>query len=246
MAWMRVFGFAAAGMLVAGCSAQGPHSEMGHGRAATAETRPVLYDNLGSYSYRVTTASPDAQRWFDQGLRLVYAFNHHEAQRAFREAARIDPGCAMCYWGIALTEGSNYNSPTDADREKSALAAVRQAEQRAAGVRPAERALIAALARRHSADPQAKREALDRPYADAMREVARQFPEDLEASTLFADSMMNLRPWNLWTADGAPHPGTEELVAALERVLARDPNHPGAIHLYIHAVEASRQPGRAE
>src|SRR5262245_60501470 len=168
MAWMRVFGFAAAGMLVAGCSAQGPHSEMGHGRAATAETRPVLYDNLGSYSYRVTTASPDAQRWFDQGLRLVYAFNHHEAQRAFREAARIDPGCAMCYWGITLTEGSNYNSPTDADREKTALSAAQEAQRRAAGASPVERALIQALVWRHSPDPTAKREDLDRAYADAM------------------------------------------------------------------------------
>jgi tetratricopeptide (TPR) repeat protein len=152
----------------------------------------------------------------------------------------------MCYWGIAVTEGSNYNHPTDAEREKRAFAAAQGARRLAAGARPAERALIEAIARRHSDDPAARRETLDRAYADAMREVTRQFPEDLEAATFFADAMMNLRPWNLWTPDGAPQPGTEEIVQTLERVLAREPNHPGALHLYIHAVEASRQPGRAE
>ena len=154
-------------------------------------TRAVLYDSLGTYSYRVTTSSPQAQRWFDQGLRLVYAFNHQEAQRAFREAARLDPACAMCFWGIAMTEGGNYNHPTDAEREKRALTAVDVAQQRAAGAQPVERAFIQAVAKRHTADPAAKREALDRAYADAMREVARQFPDDLEAGTFFADAAMN-------------------------------------------------------
>jgi tetratricopeptide (TPR) repeat protein len=238
-------------LLAAGCSAQqsdspgASHSGMGHGQHA-ASARPVLYDSLGSYSYPITTTSTDAQRWFDQGLRLVYAFNHHEAQKAFREAARLDPRCAMCLWGIAMTEGGNYNHPTDGEREKKALAAIQQARERAAGARPPERALIEALARRHSPDPQAQRPALDRAYADAMREVTRQFPNDLEAATFFADAMMNLRPWNLWAPDGTPHPGTDEIVATLERVLARNANHPGALHLYIHAVEASRTPGRAE
>jgi tetratricopeptide (TPR) repeat protein len=232
-------------LALAACTAEPPHGEMAHGRPAP-EARPVLYDSLGTYSHRITTASSDAQRWFDQGLRLVYAFNHHEAQRAFLEAARLDPGCAMCYWGVAITEGSNYNHPTDAEREKRALAAVGRARQLAAGARPEERALIEALARRHSADPAARREALDRAYADAMREVARRFPDDLEAATFFADAMMNLRPWNLWLPDGAPQPGTEEIVRTLERVLAKSPDHPGALHLYIHAVEASAQPARAE
>jgi tetratricopeptide (TPR) repeat protein len=227
------------------CSAQAPHGEMTHG-APAADARPVLYDSLGGYSYRITTASPDAQRWFDQGLRLIYGFNHYEARKAFREAARVDPGCAMCAWGIAMTEGSNYNSPTDADREKAALAAVQHAQRVATGARPVERALIQALGQRHSADPAAKREELDRAYADAMREVARQYPDDLEAATFFADAMMNRRPWNLWMPDGSPQPGTQEIVQTLERVLAKNPDHPGAIHLYIHAVEASRQPERAE
>jgi len=247
----RWFVCLALSLATAGCSIwpwhrQAPsHGDMGHGQPA-AEARPVLYDTLGRYSYRITTTSPEAQRWFDQGLRLVYAFNHAEAQRAFREAARLDPRCAMCFWGIAMTEGSNYNSPTDAEREKRALAAVAQAREHAGRARPPERALIDALATRHSADPAAKREALDRAYADAMREAARRFPDDLEAATFFADAAMNLRPWNLWAPDGAPHAGTEEIVQTLERVLAREPNHPGAIHLYIHAVEASRQPQRAE
>ena len=230
-------------LALAGCSTTG--RDMGHAGHAPA-TPPVLYDSLGRYSSPITTATPQAQRWFDQGLRLVYAFNHAEAQRAFGEAARLDPGCAMCYWGLALTEGSNYNDPTNADRERKALAAVQEAQRRAAGATPRERALIDALARRHSADPGAKREALDRAYADAMREVARQYPDDLEAATFFADAMMNLRPWNLWEPDGKPYPGTEELVQALERVLARNPDHPGALHLYIHAVEASQRPARAE
>ena len=213
---------------------------------AAADGPPTLYESLGNYSYKVTTATPAAQRWFDQGLRLVYAFNHYEAQKAFREAARLDPACAMCYWGVALTEGSNYNHPTDADREKRALEAVQAAQQRAARATPVERAFIDALARRHSSDPSAKRADLDRAYADAMRGVARQFPDDLEAATFFADAAMNLRPWNLWMPDGTPQPGTEEIVQTLERVLAKNANHPGAIHLYIHAVEAGSQPGKAE
>jgi len=230
-------------LLALGCSSQ--RHDGAHAGAGGAE-RPVLYDSLGRHSYAITTASPHAQRWFDQGIRLVYAFNHHEAQKAFREAARLDPGCAMCFWGVALTEGGNYNHPTDAEREKRALEAVRLAQARALTVSPRERALIEALARRHSADPAAKRADLDRAYADAMREVVRRFPDDLDAATFFADAMMNLRPWDLWRADGTPQPGTEEIVQALERVLARNPDHPGAIHLYIHAVEASREPGRAE
>jgi len=228
---------------LAACSTQ--RHDMSHGGAAATD-RPVLYDSLGSYSSRITTVSPETQRWFDQGLRLVYAFNHQEAERSFREAARLDPACALCYWGIALTEGSNYNSPTDADREKKALAAVQAATRAAASASPRERALVQAIATRHSADPGAKREALDQAYADAMRQVAREFPDDPEVATFFADAMMNLRPWNLWTPEGQPQPGTEEIVRTLERVLARTPDHPGAIHLYIHAVEASRDPKRAE
>src|SRR5919106_1977621 len=169
-AWI---GLPALALLAAACAAQPPEgAHRGAAGSHAADARPVFYDSLGRYSYRVTTANADAQRWFDQGLRLVYAFNHHEAQKAFREAARLDPRCAMCYWGIALTEGSNYNSPTDADREKRSLEAVQAAQQRAAKATPSERAFIDAIAKRHSMDPSAKREALDRAYADAMRAVA--------------------------------------------------------------------------
>jgi tetratricopeptide (TPR) repeat protein len=233
--------------LVVGCSGQpGSHAQHG-GPAPTGAVTPVLFDDLGTYHRAITTASPRAQAYFDQGLRLVYGFNHYEAQAAFREAARLDPTCAMCAWGVALTHGSNYNSPTDAERERAALAAVTQARTLVAvrGTEP-ERALIAALAARHSASPAADRAALDRAYADAMREVSRRFPADLDAATLFADALMNLRPWSLWMPDGKPQPGTEEIVATLERVLAADPRHPGANHLYIHAVEASPDPRRAE
>jgi tetratricopeptide (TPR) repeat protein len=237
-------------LLLGGCAGSGQDAAQtsahgSHAQGADAG-RPVLYDTLGSYSHRITTSSAETQRWFDQGLRLVYAFNHLEAQRAFREAARLDPACAMCFWGIAITEGSNYNDPTNAEREKRAAAAAQEASRLSASASPSERAMIQALAKRHSADPAAKRETLDRAYADAMREVARQFPDDLEAATFFADSMMNLRPWSLWTPDGTPQPGTDEIVATLERVIAKSPHHPGALHLYIHAVEASREPGRAE
>jgi tetratricopeptide (TPR) repeat protein len=233
-----------AALLTAGCS--GSRTDTMAHDAPAAEGAPMLYKTLGGYSYRITTTSADAQKWFDQGLRLVYAFNHAEAQRAFREAARLDAGCAMCYWGIAITEGSNYNSPTDAEREARALAAVRLAQQHTPGATPLERAMIAALAKRHSDAPGAQRQALDRAYADAMRDVARQFPLDAEAGTFFADALMNLRPWNLWTPEGAPQPETPEIVTTLERVLARNPEHPGAAHLYIHAVEASTDPARGE
>src|SRR5262245_19857023 len=167
---------------IVGCSSPGHDMTKS---AGADDKRATLYSSLGNYSYRVTTANSEAQRWFDQGLRLVYAFNHYEAQKAFREAARIDPGCAMCYWGIAITEGSNYNSPTDADREKTALSAAQEAQRRAAGASPVERALIQALVWRHSPDPTAKREDLDRAYADAMRKVAQQFPKDAEVGTFF-------------------------------------------------------------
>ena len=232
-------------VLACACSSQpAPHA---HDAAPAAPAKPVRFDNLGDYRRAVTTKSPEAQAYFDQGLRLTYGFNHSEAQAAFREAVRLDPSCAMCYWGVALTYGSNYNSPTDADRERGALEAVTQAQTLvAAAGTDRERALIGALGARHSAAAGADRAALDRAYADAMREVARRFPDDLDAGTFFADALMNLRPWSLWTAEGAAQPGTEEIVATLERVLAANPRHPGANHLYIHAVEASPDPRRAE
>ena len=188
----RSIGFSLLLVALAACSAPsretpqsaGAGGGMTHG---AGEARPVAYTGLGVYSYRITTSSPDSQRWFNQGLRLVYAFNHNEAQKAFREGTRLDPSCAMCYWGIAITEGGNYNHPTDAEREARALTAVRQAQAHAVIAQPSERAMIQALAQRHSADPAARRADLDLAYANAMREVARQYPDDLEAATFFAE-----------------------------------------------------------
>jgi tetratricopeptide (TPR) repeat protein len=213
-----------------------------HNAPAPAVTPPPLFDNLGTLHHPITTTSPQAQRYFDQGLRLVYAFNHDEAHRAFTEAARLDPNCAMAYWGIAFTLGPNYNLPVDAERDRAAYDAIQKAVALAPHANDAERAYIEAIAKRHVADPTADRKALDAAFADAMREVAKRYPDDLDAATLYAEAMMNLRPWGLWTHDGQPAPGTEEIVATLEAVLQRDPNHPGAIHYYIHTVEASTHP----
>jgi tetratricopeptide (TPR) repeat protein len=217
-----------------------------HHHAGSGEVPPMLLEGLGRHHQTVTTTSREAQAYFDQGLRLVYAFNHSEAERAFREAVRLDPECAMCYWGIALTQGSNYNSPTDVEREKAAFAAIQQAVVRAGRVTDRERATIEALSRRHSSTPPGDRAALDRAYADAMRDVARRFPDDLDAATLFADALMNLRPWDLWKPDGSMQPETPEILATLEHVMRANPEHPGALHLYIHAVEAGPDPRRGE
>jgi tetratricopeptide (TPR) repeat protein len=206
----------------------------------------MLLEGLGRHHQTITTTSRDAQVYFDQGLRLVYAFNHVEADRAFREAARLDPNCAMCYWGVALAHGSNYNSPTTVDREKAAFAAVQEALVAAGRATDRERAMVEAIAKRHSSSPPGDRAALDRDYADAMREVVRRFPDDLDAATLFADALMNLRPWDLWKPDGSMQPETPEILATLERVLRANPDHPGALHLYIHAVEAGPDPRRGE
>ena len=216
-----------------------------------------LYTNLGSLHHPVSTQSPLAQQYFDQGLRLVYGFNHGEAIRSFEEAARQDPNCAMAYWGIALALGPNINDPGDAAREKAAYEAVGKALSVAQHASDAERAYLDALAKRYSATGEAGGGAVMMPmpagdaavryqaYADAMVEVARRYPDDLDASTLYAEALMDLRPWDLWTKQGQPQPGTLEIVATLERVLAANPNHPGANHYYIHAVEASLQPERA-
>src|SRR5262245_10550392 len=234
-------------LVLVSCSGQTGTGQTGTHHAVGADAaRPVLLDGLGSYHQPVTTTSPQAQAYFDQGLRLVYAFNHIEAEYAFQEATRLDPSCAMCFWGIALTQGSNYNSPTDAEREKVAYAAVQQALRLSDKATPRERANIEALAKRHSAMPGAERATLDRAYAGAMRDVANRFPDDLDAATLFADALMNLRPRNLWMPDGTMQPETAEILATLERVIRANPDHPGALHLYIHAVEGGADPGRGE
>src|SRR5215470_13548900 len=210
------------------------------------QPKPVtLVQGLGDLHHPVTTSNPEAQKFFDQGLRLMFAFNHDEATGSFRRAAELDPKMAMAYWGIANAVGPNYNDPADPERFKAAHEAIQKAEGLAANASPNERAYIAATARKFPADPGADTRAAAVAYRDAMREVVKQFPDDLDAATLFAESGMNLHPWGLWHVDGTPEEGTDEIVATLESVLRRDPNHMGGIHYYIHAVEASPNPERA-
>jgi tetratricopeptide (TPR) repeat protein len=215
--------------------------------AAFADTEPPLWDGLGAVTYKITTASPQAQSYFDQGLRLAYAFNHGEAQRAFRKAQKLDPDCAMCFWGEALVLGPNINLPMQDDAVAPAFAAIAKAQALAAKASPREQALIAALATRYAKEAPKDRGPLDAAYASAMEKVAKQFPDDNEIAVLYAEAVMDLSPWNYWQPGGsAPNPQSAPIVSTLERVLARDPAHPGAIHYYIHAVEASDRPERAE
>ena len=200
---------------------------------------------LGEVHHPVSTKNKQAQQFFDQGLKLVYGFNHDEARRSFMRAAELDPKLAMAHWGVALTLGPNYNLPVDPERERAGYDAVQRAVALEQNASEPERAYIEALAVRYSNDPKADLHALDRAYREAMGKLAARYPDDLDASTLYAESMMNLNPWKLWTADGKPGENTEEIVSVLESVLKRDPNHLGANHYYIHAVEASMHPERA-
>ena len=202
-------------------------------------------DGLGDLHHPVTTSNPEAQKFFDQGMRLIYAFNHEEAAGSFERAAELDPKMAMAYWGLAEAVGPNYNDPADPDRYKKAHEAIAKAGELAANASPSEKAYIAAMALRFPADPAADHRLAAERYRNAMGDVVKQFPDDLDAATLFAEAGMDLHPWGLWRKDGTPEGGTEDIIAALESVLKRDPNHMGAIHYYIHAVEASPNPERA-
>src|SRR6516164_3622808 len=226
-----------------------PRAEMSAARPtpAFADTEPPIWAGLGSVTYKITTANERAQAYFDQGLRLAYAFNHGEAQRAFRVAQKLDPDCAMCFWGEALVLGPNINLPMQEDAIAPAFAAVQKAKALATKAGPREQALIAALALRYSSDPKVARAPFDAAYAAEMAKVVAQFPDDDEIATLYAEAVMDLSPWDYWKPGGQePNPQSTPIVPTLERVLARNPNHPGAIHFYIHAVEASDRPKRAE
>jgi tetratricopeptide (TPR) repeat protein len=205
---------------------------------------PMLYDNLGGHHRPITTGVPRAQQFFDQGLRLLYAFNHAEAIRGFEEAERLDPACAMCAWGIALALGPNLNAAMEPGAAAAAWKAVKRALGRAAAASPVEQAVIGALAARYAERPPADRAPLDSAYARAMAEAARAFPDDGDVRVLAADALMNLSPWNYWEPDGKPRPETPRILSLLEGALAGAPDHPGACHLFIHAVEA-REPARA-
>jgi len=226
-----------------------PRAEMSVASSAPAfaDTEPPLWPGLGSLTYKITTANERAQAYFDQGLRLAYAFNHGEAQRAFRMAQKLDLTCAMCFWGEALVLGPNINLPMQEDAVAPAYAAAQKAKALAAYASPREQALINALAARYTNDPKADRAPFDAAYVAEMAKVASRFPEDNEIATLYAEAVMDLSPWNYWKPGGrVPNPQSMPIVPTLERVLARNPDHPGAIHFYIHAVEASDRPKRAE
>lgn len=252
-----------AGLLASGCGsrsssapatgtapAPGAHDHDGP-PASVAEWAhgATLFEHLGTFHRTITTSSADAQKYFDQGMRLLWAFNHDESTRSFAEAAVLDPACAICYWGVALTVGPNYNLPIMAEpRAKVAWEALQLAQQHASSASPVEQALIAALGKRYQGptplDPSNEGPVLAA-YANAMRDVAKTYADDLDVQVLFAEALMNTNPWKLWAVDGAPGPGTLEIETTLERVLAKDPMHPGANHYYIHTMEASPHPERA-
>jgi tetratricopeptide (TPR) repeat protein len=214
--------------------------------SAHTQAKPAaLMQGYGDLHHPVSTDSAQAQQFFDQGLRQIYAFNHDEAARSFQRAADLDPKLAMAYWGVAEAVGPNYNDSASDDRFAAAHTAIQKAVDLSGNASPAEQAYIKAMALRFPADPKADRRQAAEAYHGAMREVVKQFPDDLDAATLFAESGMNLHPWGLWMVDGTPREGTEEIVATLESVIKRDPNHLGAIHYYIHSVEASKSPERA-
>jgi len=205
-----------------------------------------LYDGLGSYSRKITTDSPEAQRYFNQGLAFLQGFNHRAAIRAFHQAAELDRQCPMAHWGVALACGPHINlTVVPPPAAKLAWEELNLARKNAANASPVERALIEALGERYANPQPEDRSGLDRAYADAMREVWKKYPKDPDVGALFAEAMMNLRPWDQWTSDGKPQPGTDEILATLDAVLKLNPNHPLANHLYIHAVEASPNPERA-
>ncbi|HSR53478.1 MAG TPA: hypothetical protein VLV83_21855 [Acidobacteriota bacterium] len=216
-------------------------------RLEEGQIAPYL-DGLGDHSHAVTASGEDVQKFFDQGLALTYGFNHAEAIRAFREGARRDPGCAMCYWGQALALGPNINSRMSSENAEKAYIAIQKAMELRDSVTDKEKALIEALAQRYAEDPEAERLPLDEAYRDAMRQVALQYPDDPDVQTLFAASIMNVNPWSgheYWNKDGTPRPGTVEFTRVLEDTMQKHPDHAGAHHYYIHAVEASPEPDLA-
>jgi tetratricopeptide (TPR) repeat protein len=216
----------------------------GASSAPPAPPGATLLEGLGDYHRAITTARPEAQRWFDQGLILAYGFNHDAAERSFLKATELDPDCAMCWWGAALVLGPHVNATMDPSNNAKAWMRVQKAVALAPRVDLWEQAYIEALAARYAEKPPEDRAPLDQAYATAMGQLARKLPDDLDAQTLYAEALMDLQPWNYYDAAGKPKGRTREIVAALESVMKRNPDHAGALHLYIHAVEASDRPER--
>ncbi len=214
-----------------------------HAPKGVKQAPVAMYTGLGGIHHPVSTKNALAQKYFDQGLALLYGFNHDEAAKAFAQAAKADPDLAMAYWGVALVNGMNYNAPEFPNAINVARENLTKAQDRAIKATPAEQAYIAALAKRYGDDsPAAQRE---QAYSDAMKDVYETYVDDLDAATLYAETLMNLSPWKMWSKDGKPGPNTERVIGILESVLRRNPNHTGANHYYIHAVEASNNPERA-
>jgi tetratricopeptide (TPR) repeat protein len=220
-------------------------AQMQHDDHSAAQKPAALLPGLSVHHHAIATKNPEAQKFFDQGLTLIYAFNHEEAIRAFQRAAELDPAEAMPWWGVALGLGPNYNMDVDDPRAKAAYDAIQKALALCEHGPANERAYVEAMATRFSSDSKAVRGKLNEDYKLAMAALVKKYPDDLDAATLYADSMMLLHPWQLWSLDGVPAPDTLEIVRVLESVLRRDPNHIGANHFYIHAVEASPHPERA-
>ena len=225
-----------AAALAAGCASRGP------GYGAPSSKPAPLFNDLGDHHYAITTKNPQAQRYFDQGLVLSYGFNHQEAVRSFLEGAKLDSDCAMCWWGASLSLGPNINVTMFPENAGPAWEYLQKAQAAAPKVSEKEQAFIQALSKRYAAKPPADRKPLDLAYADAMREVAKRYPDDLDAQALFAEAVMDTMPWHYWKKDGQPEPRTAELMATLENVLAKKPDHVGATHFYVHATEASPDP----
>jgi len=206
-----------------------------------------VFKRLGTHRHKISASNDQAQMYFDQGINLLFGFNHAEAIRSFREAARLDPNCAMCWWGVSFALGPNINLPMQPDAVAPAWAALQKAKSLEASASPEERDWIEALSARYSDDPKADRATLDEAFAQSMAKLWHDHPDDLDAGVFYAESMMDTQPWNYWEADGkTPHGHGGEIVSTLENIISREPSHPGALHLYIHAVEASTTPERAE
>lgn len=221
------------------------YAQHGHSSNAAPEKKTVWLDSgLGNVDHPVSTRNAEAQKYFNQGLAYLYAFNHDEGVASFKRASELDPDLAMAYWGVALGLGANYNDPANAERFAQAYGYLNKAVLLAPKASVAEQAYITALSKRYSPDANVDPKRLSADYTAAMAEVAKAYPDDLDAATLYAESMMNLRPWQLWSLDGKPAPGTLEILAVLEGVLKRNPKHTGANHYYIHAIEASPNPER--
>lgn len=221
------------------------YAQHGHATSAAETKRAVwLAEGLGHVDHPVSTKNPEAQKFFNQGLAYLFAFNHDEGVLSFKKAAELDPNLAMAYWGAALGLGANYNDPANTERFAQAYTYLYKAQTLAPKASPVEQAYIAALSKRYSQDASAEPKKLAAEYSAAMAQLVKEYPDDLDAATLYAESLMNLRPWQLWSLDGKPAPGTMEIIAILEGVLKRNPKHTGANHYYIHAVEASPSPER--